>query len=227
MSFRAGHGRTGMSTYVLIPGAASDPWYWHLLEAELRSHGHDVVAVDLPCDDDAAGLSDYADVAVAAVGDRTDLVVVAHPFGGFTAPLVCARVPVEHLVLLTAMIPAPGEAPGDWWANTGHQPDAVDGDVALFLHDVPDDLAAEALRHGRDQSATPMGKPWPLDAWPDVPTSFLLCRDDRFFPAGFMRRVVRERLGIVPEEMPGSHHPMLSRPADLADRLAAYGRPPD
>ena len=26
-----------------------------------------------------------------------------------------------------------------------------------------------------------MREPWPLDAWPDVPTRYLLCRDDRFF----------------------------------------------
>ena len=42
-----------MTTYVLIHGAADTAWYWHLLEAELRSRGHDVVAPDLPCDDDA------------------------------------------------------------------------------------------------------------------------------------------------------------------------------
>lgn len=43
-----------MAGYVLIPGAASGPWYRHLLEAELRGQGHDVVAVDLPCDEDSA-----------------------------------------------------------------------------------------------------------------------------------------------------------------------------
>jgi hypothetical protein len=55
-----------------------------------------------------------------------------------------------------------------------------------------------------------------------VRTKFLLCRDDRFFPAEFMRRVVRERLGIVPDEIDGSHSIALSRPKDLADRLEAY-----
>jgi pimeloyl-ACP methyl ester carboxylesterase len=223
-----------MTTYVLIPGAASDSWYWHLTAAELRARGHDVVAPDLPCDDDSAGLSEYADVVVDAIGDRTDLVVVAQSFGGFTAPLVCERVPVKLLVLLTAMIPSPGEPPGDWWANTGwerarREQDERDGrapddDIALFLHDVPPELAAEAMRRSRDQSATPFVKPWPLDAWPSVPTKFLLCRDDRFFPAEFMRRVVRERLGIVPDEIDGGHTIALSRPRELADRLEASGR---
>lgn len=65
-----------MATYVLIPGAGASPWHWHLLAVELRERGHDVVAVDLPCDDESAGLSEYADTVVDAIGDRTDLVVV-------------------------------------------------------------------------------------------------------------------------------------------------------
>jgi hypothetical protein len=221
-----------MATYVLIHGAADSAWYWHLLEAELRNRGHDVVAPDLPCDDDSAGLAEYADTVVDAIGNRTDLVVVAQSFGGFTAPLVCERLPVDLLVLLAGMVPLPGEPPGDWPANTGfaqarREQDERDGrapgdDIALFYHDVPPDLAAEALRRGRDQSATPGEKPWPLRAWPKVPTRFLLCRDDRFFPAGFLRRVVRERLGIAPDEIDGSHCVALSRPKELADRLEAY-----
>jgi pimeloyl-ACP methyl ester carboxylesterase len=221
-----------MATYVLIHGAADSAWYWHLLAAELRNRGHDVVAPDLPCDDNAAGLSEYADVVVDAIGDRTGVVVVAQSFGGFTAPLVCDRVPVDLLVLLAGMVPRPGEPPGDWWVNTGYEQArreqderdgrAPDDDIALFLHDVPPDLAAEAMRRGRDQSATPMEQPWPLLAWPKVPTRLLLCRDDRFFPAAFLRRVVQDRLAITPDEMDGSHCVALSRPTELADRLEAY-----
>jgi pimeloyl-ACP methyl ester carboxylesterase len=77
-------------------------------------------------------------------------------------------------------------------------------------------------RPPRDQSGTPFEKPWPLDAWPEVPTHFLLAQDDRFFPAAFQRRVVPERLGIVPDEIGGGHLVALSRPADLADRLVTY-----
>lgn len=93
--------------------------------------------------------------------------------------------------------------------------------MTLFVHDVEPALAADALQRRRDQSDTPMAQPWPLAAWPDVPTTFLLCRDDKFFPAEFQRRVVRERLGVEPVEMVGSHHPMLSRPVELAERLEA------
>ena len=95
--------------------------------------------------------------------------------------------------------------------------------MADFFHDVPPDVVAEAMARGeRGQSGTPFEKPWPLDAWPDVPTRFLLCRDDRFFPADFQRRVVRERLGIVPDEMDGGHLPALARPLELVERLEEY-----
>ena len=211
-----------MATYVLIPGAGSDSRYWHRVVPELRAGGHEVVAVDLPCDDDGAGLSDYADAVVEAIGDRTDVIVVAQSLGGFTAPLVCDRVPVRMIVLVAAMVPRPGESPGDWWANTGWPPVETDDLATIFFHDVPPEVAAEAVQHGRDQSGTPFEKPWPLDAWPDVPTKFLLCRDDRFFPAEFQRRVVAERLGIVPDEMDGGHLPALARPSELVERLEAY-----
>ena len=220
-----------MATFVLLPGAGSDSWYWHLVVPDLEAAGHDVVEVDLPVTDETAGFAEYADVVVDAVGDRRDVVLVAQSMAGFTAPLVCARVPVELMILVAAMVPRPGESGGDWWANTGHAtalqlsgrgPDAPDDPVELFLHDVPDDVARESEHHVFAQSGKPFEAPWPLDAWPDVPTRFLLCRDDRFFPAEFQRRVVRERLGIEPDEMDGGHLPALSRPHELAQRLLHY-----
>ena len=215
-----------MATYALIHGAGDVGWYWHLVEAELRQRGHDVVAVDLPCDDESAGWSEYADTVVAAIGDRSDLVVAAQSLGGFTAPLVCERMPVDLLVLVAGMVPVPGETGNEWWVNTGYEQAVRDrgeqDEIALFLHDVPPQLADEAMARGRDQAETPMREPWPLESWPEVPTRYLLCRDDRFFPAAFTRRMVRERLGIAPDEIDGGHTPALSRPRELADRLEAY-----
>jgi pimeloyl-ACP methyl ester carboxylesterase len=222
-----------MATYVLLHGAGSDSWYWHLVAPELQARGHDVVAPDLPCDDDGAGVDDYAETAIEAIGDRRDLIVVAQSMAGFTAPLVCERLPVELVVLLAAMTPRQGESPGEWWANTGQaeamreqadregRADTMD-EVTLFLHDVPPDVATESANHIRTQSGTPFTQPRPMPAWPDVPTRFLLCRDDRFFPAPFQRRVVRERLGITPDEMDGGHLPALGRPKKLVERLEAY-----
>lgn len=227
-----------MATFVLLPGAASDGWYWHLVEPELRAAGHRTLSVDLPCDDDRAGFGEYADAVVAAMGaldpPADDVVLVAQSMAGFTAPIVATRTTVAMIVMVNAMTPAPGESGGAWWANTG-QPEAqraamealglpvgsFDED-AVFLHDVPPDVVARSAAHLREQSGTPFEAPWPLAGWPDVPTRFLLCRDDRLFPAPFQRRVVAERLGITPDEMDGGHLPALARPQELADRLLRY-----
>ena len=211
-----------MATYVLIHGAGSDSWYWHLVVPQLASLGHEVVAVDLPCDDDSAGLEEYAQTVLEAIGDRRDVILVAQSLAGFTAPLVCTRRPVTLLILVAAMVPRPGESADEWWTNTGHVfPDPFDPEV-VFAHDLPPELAAASLRHLRQQSGTPFDHPWPLDSWPDVPTRFLLCRDDRFFPAAFQRRVVLDRLGIVPDEMGGGHLPALAQPQELVAWLERY-----
>lgn len=227
-----------MATFVLIPGAASDGWYWHLVEPPLRAAGHGTIAVDLPCDDDRAGFPEYADTVVAAIAehaaDADDLVLVAQSMGGFTAPIVATRIPVRLIVLVAAMTPAPGESGGDWWTNTGHHrayteamqarglPIEPFDEAVIFLHDVPPHVIAESAHHLRDQSDTPFAAPWPLPAWPDVPTRFLLCRDDRLFPAAFQRRVVRARIGITPDEMDGGHLPALARPDELARHLIDF-----
>ena len=227
-----------MATYVLIPGAGSNSWYWHLVTPELEARGHEVVAVDLPCDDDSAGLAEYVDTVVEAIGPRPeegdDLVLVAQSMGAFTAPLVAERVPVELIVLVAAMTPKPGESPGEWWTATGQTEAQAEqavrdgrepgmGDpVELFLHDVPQDVIDESVHHLVEQSGTPFEKPWPGERWPDVPTRFLLGRQDRLFPADFQRRIVPERLGIVPDEMDSGHLPALAHPKELAERLDAY-----
>ncbi|MGY1712650.1 alpha/beta fold hydrolase [Geodermatophilus sp. SYSU D00758] len=221
------------ATFVLVPGAGGRAWYWHRLVPELERRGHAAVAVDLPAEDDAAGLGAYAAVvADAARGRDRPVVVVAQSMGGLPAPLACARVPVDRLVLLNAMVPRPGETGGEWWAATGHEaaraaaaaadgrpyhPEDLDED---FLHDVPPEVVATAPGPVA-QSGTPFTEPWPLAAWPDVPTRVLAGRDDRFFPPAFQRRIAAERLGLDVEEVPGGHLAALSRPAELADALVA------
>lgn len=215
------------ATFVLIHGGGASSWDWHLVAPLLRERGHEVIAVDLPIEDEANGIAEYADAVAAAVGDRENLVVVAHSLGGLTAPVVCSRVPVALLVLASAMIPQPGEPWGAWWSNTGHSAlgiamDTPDQIIDAFMHDLPRALAEEALGRERSQAGPPWDEPSPLKAWPDVPTRFLLYRDDRFFPPEFMRPVVRDRLGIEPDEVDGSHSAHLSRPAAVADRLHQY-----
>jgi pimeloyl-ACP methyl ester carboxylesterase len=227
---------TEPAAYVLLPGAGGDAWYWHLVVPELRSRGHEVVAPDLPAADDSAGLGEYADVAVEASGGRANLIVVAQSMAAFTAPLLCRRVDVRQLVLVAPMIPAPSESPGEWWWKSGQiaarreqderegrDPDAPFDVKTAFMHDVADEIVAEAFARGEPrQSDTPFEEPWPLAAWPSIPTNVLACRHDRFFPLEFMRRLALERLGVTADVIDTGHLPALARPAELAQRLDAY-----
>jgi pimeloyl-ACP methyl ester carboxylesterase len=228
------------TTFVLVPGAGGDTWFWHRLVAELEGRGHHTVPVELPSADESAGLAAYTDtvasaVRTAATGDPSPVVLVAQSMGGLTAPLVCDRVPVELLVLVNATIPRPGETGGEWWTVTG-QREAATGylqelglpadldDDGTYFHDVPADVVAAAKEQPLVQSGRPFEDAWPLDRWPDVPTRVVAGREDRLFPLEFQRRVAAERLGIAIDDVPGGHLLALSRPVELADRLEGYLR---
>ena len=93
-------------------------------------------------------------------------------------------------------------------------------DMAVFYHDVDPDLATEAMSKERTDAGA--DEPWPLPAWPVVPTHFIVCRNDRFFAADWLRGVVRDRLGIEPEEIDSGHTPALSHPTELVELMESY-----
>ncbi|MGP9488064.1 alpha/beta fold hydrolase [Glutamicibacter sp. AOP5-A2-7] len=214
-----------LAAFVLIHGGGSSAWDWHLVRPLLEMSGHEVIAVDLPIEDENALLQDYVQAVAAVVGDAQHTIVVGHSLGGFTAPLVCDELQSDGLVYLAGMIPLPGEAFADWWTNTGHDHEAIDPDIqASFFNDVPEDLMRQALARGRDQQGEWMARPWPGQRHPAVPTSAILCRDDQFFPASFMKRQVHQRLGIEPVEIPGGHYATLSNPDAVAAALNAFAQ---
>lgn len=226
-----------MRTYALLPGAGGAAWYWHRVVPLLEAAGHRAVAIDLPASDARAGLTEYADTAVAALtGVSGPLVIVAQSMGAFTAPLVAQRVAATALiVLVNPMVPAAGESPGQWWSATGQDTAMVANmqriglsrssfdPVADLFHDVPDDVRATVFAAPEPaQSDTPFVQTWPLSAWPDIPTQVIQGSDDRLFPLEFQRKLVRERLGLDLDVLPGGHLIALSRPDELAEHLLSY-----
>ena len=212
-----------MATYALIHGAYDVGWYWHLVERELQERGHRTVAPDLPIEDDDASLLDNAQAvidAIEATHDGGELVVVGQSWGGYVAPIVAERASADRLVLVAPMIPRPGETNDEMWKATGWTFPNDEADA--FYHDVDPALVAEAKSRERGQSATTSREPWPLETWPDVPTHVIIGRDDRFFPADWLRGVVSDRLDIEPDELPTGHTPALSRPRELVELMESY-----
>jgi hypothetical protein len=229
-----------VTTFVLIPGAGTDPGVYEATIEMLGVLGHDALAPPLPLHDRHARPSDHAEAVAAALPSDREVVVVAQSLGAFAGPLVSARAPVAQLILLAPMIPAPGETAGEWWANTGHAEAIADvlarhgqmrdwGEDAIrevFLHDVDPAVARDSQRYQGTPGEGMFVEPWPLDAWPAVPTRVLIPRGDRLFPREFQRRIARERVGLEIDEMAGGHLPMLSRPRELAERLVGLAHPP-
>jgi pimeloyl-ACP methyl ester carboxylesterase len=219
-----------VSSFVLIPGAGGTASYWYRVVPLLEAQGHEAIAVDLPGADEAAGLPEYTDLVVAAIGGRPDVVLVAQSLGAFTAPMVCARVPVGQLVLVNPMLPRPGETPGEWWGNTGSEearvaaareggyPAEFDLDT-YFLHDLPAEVLASGQASGQPEADIAFGQPCAIDRWPGVPTRMISGRGDRFFPLEFQRRVAKDRLGLDVDVVPGGHLCALSHPDELSTQL--------
>jgi pimeloyl-ACP methyl ester carboxylesterase len=222
-----------VTTIVLIPGAGGMPSYWTRVAPLLEQGHHEAIAVDLPADDASATLSDYADIVLDAIGERTNVILVAQSLGGFTAPLVCDRAAVRRLVFVNAMIPEPGETAGAWWGNTR----AVEARVAAaqaggyssefdlqtyFLHDVPEAVLRAGPARQREQSGAIFQYPCQFARWPAIPIHVIASADDRFFPLEFQRRVARDRLGTDVDVVPGGHLVALSHPDELVDLLLGY-----
>lgn len=217
---------------VLLPGAGGAAAYWDKVVPLLEAEGHEVVAVALPADDPSAGLEAYVEVAHAACGRSGPLLIVAQSMGGFTGAMLADRLVQEDrtvvgLVFLNAMIPAPGETPGEWWAAVGSESARVEAaeqggwstevDLAeYFLHDLDDETTALLLQDDSDEAEVAFGSPCAISEWPDVTTRVIAGAEDRFFPLALQQRVARERLGLEPTVVPGGHLAALSFPAEVA-----------
>ena len=212
--------------YLLVPGAGGAGWYWHRVVAELRDRGYSAEAIDLPTDDEQAGLADYAEVIVTAGAKYDELVLVGQSMGAFSVAIAAQTLQPSRIVLMNAMVPRPGETPGDWWDNVGasqarteaarQRGYPVEFDLATyFLHDVPPDVAAAGERYQRNQADRPFGDACAFTSWP-ASVRVVSGRDDRFFPLPLQQKVARDRLGVDVEVVPGGHLAALSYPVESA-----------
>jgi pimeloyl-ACP methyl ester carboxylesterase len=209
---------------------------WALVAARLVEHGHRVLAPDLPVDDDAAGAREWAQVAIEAIErtDATDVIVVGHSIAGLCVPVVATGHPVRRMVFVAGLLPVPGQRFADHLAEN---PDAIsfpapqdsgDGPFGLtweslrdgFYHDCPESLARRAFDELRHQSFTVFIERCPIDRWPDVPSTYLLMREDRAVGQSWARRNALDRVGATVIAMDGGHSPFFARPAELGDLLA-------
>jgi hypothetical protein len=228
-----------MSTFVLAHGGGHRAWHWHLLRPLLEARGHVTLAPEIPMDDARATSADWATSLVGdidSIAELEDVILVGHSLAGLALPLVATNSPIARLVFLCANVPVPAMAYADHLAEN---PDAVtvpplivhdDGRVSVswetarevYYPDCQESVAREAFAHLVPSAALLANRqPCRLQAWPAVPSSYILCEEDRVIGPGWSRRVSVDRLATTALELPGGHSPFLSRPEHLAEVLSA------
>jgi pimeloyl-ACP methyl ester carboxylesterase len=84
------------------------------------------------------------------------------------------------------------------------------------MHDSPE-LVDDATRRLARQSLSITQQPVRAAAWQDVPTTYLVCREDRGTPAERQREFAARAQTVV--EIAAGHHPFLAQPQPVADLL--------
>ena len=230
-----------MATFGLVHGAWHGSWCWEPLVGEIEALGHLAVAPDLPSDDPEASLSDYAaTVADSLEGAGGDVLVVGHSLGGLTIALVPELRPVAALVFLAAFVPRPGmSAQEEFEAGAFQISEGFDAGRTIdergrssldpekaaeaLFHDLDPEAAQAAASKLRPQGQLTQQEPHPLETWPDVPSFFIHCTQDRSHTREFDEAHAREQLGVGLLEIDSGHSPFLSAPKELAamlDRIA-------
>jgi pimeloyl-ACP methyl ester carboxylesterase len=215
-----------MTTFALIHGGGHGGWCWQRLQSSLARLGHQSIAPDLPIEDDNAGATEYASAVLDAVSSVPEpIVVVGHSLGGLVVPLVAEARPTRRMIFLAALLAQPGVSE---MQQRVVQPDKLPPFVGennglnrdRFYTNCSVEDGEWALGQLRYQSRHPFEEVTPLQVWPPVPSSYIVCTEDHAISPAWGRFAARERLGIAAYTLQGSDHsPMLSRPEELAQVL--------
>ena len=217
------------STVLFVHGAHLGGWCWLLVMDDLASRGIRSEAIDLPFtgfDDDVACVR----AAVDAARGRGPVHVVSHSYSGLP---VCASAHLAaHLTFVASRMPLPGESPAghtDEWGFPEFQRCMTtddDGVTTLsaearrfFFHRSPAPLADFAMARVRPMRSAVPAEPLHDPAWAHVPSSYVVCTDDRAVrPAAQRERAGRVGASV---ELDTDHSPFFSNPSALASFIAA------
>jgi pimeloyl-ACP methyl ester carboxylesterase len=226
---------------VFVHGACvrDGSWWWHRTADVLQARGVASDAPELPSCGEAGrpagvegpGLHDDIDAVrqVLRAGSEPT-VVVAHSYGGIVVAEAAAGIDaVRHLLLISSYLPEPGQSLSSF--GDGSPAPFLDVDAErrtfgvrhdaladTFLQDCSAEIVTDAMNHLARQSLSVTQEPVTVSAWQQVPSTYLVCSDDRGTPAAAQREFARRATNVV--ELDTGHHPFLSQPDAVADLIS-------
>jgi pimeloyl-ACP methyl ester carboxylesterase len=223
---------------VFVHGACvkDGSWWWHRTAALLAERGVASEAPVLPScgetGEQGAGLAeDVASVRRVLTASDEPTIVVAHSYGGIVTAEAAAGVEaVRHLLLVSSYLPEVGQSLSSFG---GEEPapfldiDPEGGTFTVrpetvaetFLQDCDPEIQREAMDKTARQSLAVLEQPVKSAAWQHVPSTYLVCAQDRGTPADRQREFAGRAAGVV--EIDAGHHPFLSQPAEVSDLIVA------
>jgi pimeloyl-ACP methyl ester carboxylesterase len=215
-------------------------WWWHRTGELLAEEGLASVAPALPScgetgeptDGRGPGLAeDVGAVRDALTASDEPTVVVAHSYGGIvTAEAAAGVAAVRHLLLVSSYLPEVGQSLSSFG---GEEPapfldiDSEGGTFSVrpevlaetFLQDCDLEIQREARDKTARQSMSVLDEPVRSAAWQHVPSTYLVCGEDRGTPAELQRKFAGRADSVV--ELDAGHHPFISQPARVRDLILA------
>jgi pimeloyl-ACP methyl ester carboxylesterase len=227
---------------VFVHGACvrDGAWWWHRTGDLLAQHGVASEAPVLPsCGETGQkpgaggpGLAeDVAAVRQVLTASPEPTVVVAHSYGGIvTAEAAAGIEAVRHLLLVSSYLPEVGQSLSSFGAEEPppfleidpHQGTFTVRSDALaetFFQDCDAEIQREAVDRTARQSLAVLEQPVQAAAWQHVPSTYLVCADDRGTPADRQRGFAARAGRVV--ELDAGHHPFLSQPGAVRDLVLA------
>jgi pimeloyl-ACP methyl ester carboxylesterase len=213
------------ASVLFVHGSFFSSWTWIPLMERLAARGVDSHTVDLPFTslaDDVLVVQDK----IAELRLRGNVSVVCHSYTGIT--VAAAAHDAQHLVFIAARMPAVGESQAGISPEWGN-PDfrtcinfAADGTLSLedgatefLFHRSPNSLARLAMANRRSMKSEIPEEPMENPAWTTVPSSYVVCTDDRAVRLDQQR--MRAGWAKHSIEIDCDHSPFFSAPDETAN----------
>lgn len=216
------------SSVLFVHGSFFNGWCWMPVIERLDARGIDCHTVELPF----TSLADDVKVLRTAIGDlaqRGGVSVVCHSYTGITVSMAAHG--AQHLVFTAARMPALGESQTElnpkWGCPDFRSCLLADADGTLSLsdnaeqflfHRSPASLARIAMSNRRSMRSEIPAEPLENPAWTSVPSSYIVCTDDRAVQLDQQR--LRASWAKHSIEIDCDHSPFFSAPSTTADFIA-------